>query len=123
MADYELVMWSFAEDVADPGDISGYSIHAIDGDIGKVDKHDAEAGRSYLLVATGPWILGKTVMLPAGVIERIDHENETVYVARTREQIKAAPEYEADRQDDHAYRSDLGGYYANQGRESQTKVG
>ena len=116
MAGYDITIWSYSVDVTDPGDISGYAIHAIDGDIGKVDKHDAEAGSSYLLVATGPWILGKTVMLPAGVIERIDHENETVYVARTKDQIKEAPEYEADRQNDHAYRTDLGGYYAGQGR-------
>ena len=67
MAGSTIVMWSYREDLLDPGDIGGYSIHAIDGDIGKVDKHDIETGRSYLLVSTGPWIFGKTVMLPAGV--------------------------------------------------------
>ena len=83
MSVVDVTMWTYRADIMDPGDISGYSIHAIDGDIGKVDKHDGEAGRSYLLVATGPWIFGKTVMLPAGVIDRIDHENKTVYVGRT----------------------------------------
>ena len=100
MAGYDITIWSYSVDVTDPGDISGYAIHAIDGDIGKVDKHDAEAGSSYLLVATGPWILGKTVMLPAGVIERIDHENETVYVARTKDQHAAPAAPSIDRRED-----------------------
>jgi hypothetical protein len=104
-------MWSFRVEIADPGDIVGYAIHALDGDIGKVDKHDIDTDRSYLLVTTGPWIFGKTVMLPAGVIERVDHEHKTVYVARTKEQIKGAPEYDEGRHDDEGYRADLAGYY------------
>jgi len=104
-------MWSYRADISNPADVGGYSIHAVDGDIGKVDKHDAEAGRSYLLVATGPWIFGKTVMLPAGVISRIDHEEKVVHVSRTKEEIKNAPEYEESRRDDETYRSGLGDYY------------
>ena len=109
------VIWSYREEITDPGDITRYSIHAIDGDIGKVDKHNTEADRGYLLVATGPWIFGKTVMLPVGVIERIDHENKDVHVNRTKEEIKNAPEYDESRRDDEGYRSGLGGYYAGLG--------
>jgi hypothetical protein len=108
-------VWSYRADITDPGDIGGYSIHAVDGDIGKVDKHDMETGRSYLLVATGPWIFGKTVMLPAGVITRIDHETETVYVSRTKDEIKNAPEYQESGGGDDAYRSRLGDYYGGFG--------
>jgi hypothetical protein len=111
MAQPDIAMWSFRVDILDPGDIGGYRIHAQDGEIGKVDKHDIETGRGYLLVATGPWIFGKTVMLPAGVIERIDHENRVVYVDRTKDEIKDAPEYDASRHDDEAYRAEVGGYY------------
>jgi hypothetical protein len=109
------VIWSYREEIVDPGDITGYSIHAIDGDIGKVSKHNMEAGRGYLLVDTGPWIFGKTVMLPIGVIERIDHENKVVHVNRTKDEIKNAPEYDESRQDDESYRSGLGDYYAGRG--------
>src|SRR5215471_13819582 len=94
---------SYREDIMDPGDISGYAIHAVDGDIGKVDKHNMDVGRSYLLVATGRWIFGKTVMLPAGVIDRIDHEHETVYVSRSRDEIKDGPEYQDEGRDDDSY--------------------
>jgi hypothetical protein len=103
-------VWNVLPDI-DPGDVGGYSIHAIDGDIGKVDKHDMDAGRSCLLVATGTWIFGKTVMLPAGVIERIDHESETVFVSSTKNEIKHAPEYHEGGADDNAQRDELTGYY------------
>lgn len=109
-------MWSYREDVARTGDIVGYSIEATDGDIGKVDKANNETGSSYLVVATGPWIFGRTVMLPAGVIQRIDHEEKVVHVNRSKEDIKAAPEYHEEHHEDEGYRSQLGGYYGSQDR-------
>ena len=110
--DIEIIhIWSYRVEIDDPGDIGGYSIQAVDGEIGKIDKHDAEAGRAHLLVATGPWIFGKTVMLPAGVIDRVDHEDKTVYVSVTKDQIKNAPEYDENHAHDQGYRDQLGGYY------------
>ena len=87
--------------------LGGYAIHASDGEIGRVDQHDVATGVSYLLVATGPWILGRTVLLPASMIERVDHENQSVYVKCTRAEIKSAPEY----RDDESHRADLLDYY------------
>ena len=88
-------------------DLGGYVIHATDGEIGHVDRHDIETGVSYLLVTTGPWIFGRTVLLPASVIERVDHANQALYVKCTREVIKDAPEYREDR----SHRADLDVYY------------
>ena len=53
-------------------DLTGYSIAAVDGDIGHVDEATHEVGSSHLVVDTGPWIFGRKVLLPAGVVERID---------------------------------------------------
>ncbi len=110
-------IWTYSEGVFgdQAHDVTGYTIHATDGEIGKVDKHNDEAGSSYLLVATGPWIFGKTVMLPAGVIQRVDRDEEAVYVNCSKEQIKNAPEYNADGGDDEQYRSNLGDYYGRRG--------
>ena len=94
----------------DEVDLTGYSIAAIDGDIGHVDEATNELGSSYLVVDTGPWIFGRKVMLPAGVVERIDTAQKKVYVDRTKDQIKAAPEYD-ELADDAEYRDRLGGYY------------
>jgi len=68
-------------------------------------------GASYIVVDTGPWILGKKVMLPAGVIDRVDTDDEKVYVTRNKDQIKNAPEFDKARYRDAAYRDELGGYY------------
>jgi hypothetical protein len=54
-------------------------------------------------------------MLPAGVIDRIDHEDKVVHVSRTKDQIKNAPEYEESRRDDETYRTGLGDYYGGLG--------
>jgi hypothetical protein len=95
-----------AADEGGPGfslDLTGYAVVAVDGEIGKVD----QAGETDLVVDTGPWIFGRTVLLPAGVVERVDHRSRTVHVDRTREQIKDAPE-QASAPD---YRDRLARYY------------
>ena len=97
-------------------DLSGFEVEAIDGGIGKVDEATYETSRSYIVVDTGPWIFGKKVMLPAGVIDRIDAEDERVYVNRTKDQIKNAPEFDESSYRDETYRGELGGYYGEGGR-------
>ena len=96
-----------AEDPIDVDDLGGYVIHASDGEVGRVGRDDIATGASYLLVKTGPWILGRTVLLPASVIERVDHANQALYVKCTREVIKDAPEYHEDR----SHHADLDVYY------------
>jgi hypothetical protein len=95
----------------DEVDLIGYPVAAVDGDIGHVDEATYEVGSSYLVVDTGPWIFGRKVLLPAGVVERIDTVEHKVYLDRTKDQIKAAPEYDQT-VDDAQYRDRLGGYYA-----------
>ncbi len=92
-------------------DLTGYKVHAMDGDIGKVDAATYETGSSYLVVDTGPWIFGQKVLLPAGLIERIDVDDQRVYVAATKDQIKGAPEYDPDQVSDATYRDVFGSYY------------
>jgi len=92
-------------------DLSGLSVEAIDGGIGKVDEATHEVGSSYIVVDTGPWIFGKKVMLPAGVVESVDLDSETVYVNRSKDEIKNAPEFDETRIEDTRYRDELGSYY------------
>ena len=92
-------------------DIIGYSVEALDGGIGKIDDATDDVAGSYLIVDTGPWIFGKKVMLPAGVVDRVDTADEKVYVNRTKDEIKNAPEFDEDTFHEQVYRRELGTYY------------
>ena len=96
-------------------DVIGYGVEALDGSIGKIDEATYDAGAAYIVVDTGPWIFGKKVMLPAGTIQRADHDEEKVFVNRTKDQIKDAPEFDDSLVDDQAYRGRLGSYYGQGG--------
>ncbi len=105
-------IWTFSESSLDAASLVGFSVEATDGGIGKIDEATGEAGRSHLIVDTGPWIFGKKVLLPAGVVERVDLDEETVFVSRTKDEIKNAPDFNADElRDDEDYRGRVGGYY------------
>jgi hypothetical protein len=104
-------LWTHRESAVTQMDLTGFSVEALDGGIGKVDKATNEVGGSYVVVDTGPWIFGKKVLLPAGVLKDADPDSETVFVNRTKEQIKNAPEFDESRYEDEAYRSELGSYY------------
>jgi hypothetical protein len=97
-------------------DLTGFSIEAIDGSIGKIDDATYDVGSSYVVVDTGPWILGKKVMLPAAVIQGVDLDSETVQVDRTKDEIKNSPEFDEDLYRSDEYRSRLGSYYYGEDR-------
>jgi hypothetical protein len=97
-------------------DLTGYEVEALDGSIGKVDEATYDARHNFVIVDTGPWIFGKKVMVPAGVIQQVDESNETIRVNRSKDQIKAAPEYVESMHTDPGYRADLGTYYGAGGQ-------
>jgi hypothetical protein len=105
-------MWVWRSDLVDTGSIEGFSVEAQDGSIGKIDETTHAVGSSYIVVDTGPWIFGKKVLLPAGMIERVDRADKRVFVGLTKEQIKNAPEFDETTYRDDEYRSSLGDYYS-----------
>jgi hypothetical protein len=104
-------LWTYRDTTWRGNALVGFSVEATDGGIGKVDDSTDDVGGSFIVVDTGPWILGKKVMLPAGVIDTVDFDAETVYVSRTKDEIKNAPEFDDSKHGDEAYRAQLGGYY------------
>ncbi|MFI9814347.1 PRC-barrel domain containing protein [Saccharothrix variisporea] len=106
---------SEATDATDAGErpdtgLIGYEVEATDGGIGKVDEDNALVPTDCLMVDTGPWIFGRKVVLPVGTVQRVDHDERKVYVDRTKEQIKNAPEYDPEADPDD-YRRRTGDYY------------
>ena len=77
---------------------SGYHIRARNGEIGHVD--DFLIGQDswrirYLLVDTSNWIGGRSVIVSSDAVERVDKEDNQIYVAADRDVIKNAPELES----------------------------
>ena len=109
-------IYTYQDQTIGDADLIGYSVEATDGSIGKIDDATNEVGGSYIVVDTGPWIFGKKVLLPAGVIDRVDTENETVYVNRTKDEIKDSPEFDESTYSEPEYREEIGGYYGSGGK-------
>jgi hypothetical protein len=103
-------IWSFRVTVED-ADLSHYHVEAVDGEIGKVDEASDQAGEDALIVDTGPLVFGRKVFLPIGTIKRVDVDEKKIYVDRTKEEIKHAPEYDPSGYAQQEYRLALAEYY------------
>jgi hypothetical protein len=112
--DMERDLWTYSTRPTTDQDVAGFDVVATDGEIGKIDEATYDVGSSYIVVDTGPWIFGRKVVLPAGVIERIDLDDRKVEARLTKDQIKNSPEFDPDTEDyrSDAYRQRLGTYYA-----------
>ena|SRR5687768_3403031 len=112
----EIITWR--ETTWSTADLVGFEVEATDGSIGKVDEktRDVQA-HGFIVVDTGPWIFGKKVMLPAGVIQSVDPDSEKIFVNRTKDEIKNAPEFDDKRFRDEPYRAEVGDYYVSRTRQ------
>ena len=108
-----ITIWRYDDPAWAEIDLVGYDVEALDGEIGKIDAASQEISIRYLLVDTGLWIFGKKVMLPAGLVERVDLSNKRVHVGRTMDVIKRAPEFNEARHHDPRYREALAVYYGS----------
>ena len=104
-------LWTYRDTTIGTTNLTDFKVEAIDGSIGKIDEATNDVGASYIVIDTGPWIFGKKVMLPAGIVDRVDTADETVFVNRTKDEIKDAPEFDESRYHDAKYRDELDGYY------------
>jgi hypothetical protein len=112
-------IWVWTVGVAPRGgdqmpDITGYEVSARDGNIGNVEEVFRGAdGRSCVVVDTGWWIFEKKRMIPAGAIDTVDHDARRINVGMTKDEIKDAPDYEAERRDEQQVRQQHEDYYGS----------
>jgi hypothetical protein len=105
-------MWDYRDSAWTDGyDLDGYDVEATDGSIGNVDRATNDVSNAYVVVDTGFWIFGKKRLIPAGAVTSVVHEDKKVHVAMTKDQIKNAPDYDADTWNDEA-RTRHGDYYS-----------
>ena len=106
--------WTYRRDAemsGDPPDLAGFVVEATDGNIGTVEKATYDVGSSHVVVDAGPWIFGGKLMLPAGIVNRVDRDGRKVYVDRGKNEIKNAPVHGKDNCTDSDYLDRLGEYY------------
>ena len=94
-------------------DLRGFEVEARDGKIGSVDQSSA-SGADHLIVDTGPWIFGKKVVLPVGLVEKVNFEDRRLLVSRSKEEIKEAPDFDEKHADDPRFADELRAYYGGQ---------
>ena len=78
-------------------EVTGYGIHAQDGEIGHIedlviDQEDWIV--RYAEVDTRNWLPGKKVLVPTGRIQQIDWQSQSVAMSLTRHAIQSAPAYD-----------------------------
>ena len=107
-------IWTYRTgvDTADR-DVVGYDVEATDGQIGKIDEASNEVGNADMVVDTGFWIFGKKRLIPAGVVQRIDVDDEKVYISMTKDEVKSAPDFDEQQRD---YLDEYDTYYEPFGR-------
>ncbi|MEU9190435.1 PRC-barrel domain-containing protein [Streptomyces sp. NPDC048484] len=92
--------------------LKGFTVAASDGTVGHVDRQVDESGMRHLIVDTGGWLFGRSVLIPVGVVTAIDAEAQEIKVACTEEEIKGAPRFRTDRETlDPEYLAGVGDYY------------
>ena len=79
-------------------ELLGFTIHATDGDIGRVrdlyfDDHRWTV--RYLVVDTGHWLPGRRVLLSPASIRKAEWARRELVVAQSREQIRQSPSVES----------------------------
>ena len=105
-------LWSFRDDVgAERADLTGMTVEGVDGSVGKVKDVISDIDGAYLLIDTGLPLVGKTVLLPAGLVKAIDVDNESIAVDRTKDEIKDAPQFDAGMGKDPDYRAAIARHY------------
>ncbi|HWH95365.1 MAG TPA: PRC-barrel domain-containing protein [Baekduia sp.] len=81
-----------SELAAQAHELRGMSVEASDGSLGKVINVVEGEDGAFLVVDTGPWILGRELMLPAGIVSAIDRAADTVLIDRPKDELKDAPQ-------------------------------
>ena len=97
--------------------VTGYSIHAKDGEIGKVVDYiidDTNWKIKFLVVDTGSWLNSRMVLLSTSWITKVNWNNTNVVVDVSTEEVKNSPEFDASQPVNESYEHTLYDYYGRE---------
>jgi hypothetical protein len=98
--------------------VSGYEIHALDGDLGHVEDFIIDDGTwtiRYLIINTGNWWPGKKFLVSPHWIKRVSRAESKVFVNLSRAAIQKSPEYTNESLPDRDYEAGLYKHYNHKG--------
>src|SRR4051812_17172614 len=105
-------VWNFRDEALARIDLRGFDVRASDGAIGQVVEAIEGSAGGYLVIDPGVAMpLGRQLLVPAGLVEKVDVENKRVVVRADREQIENAPEFDPAQPLDDPPRSVFGNYF------------
>lgn len=105
-------LWSFRDQAVARMDLTGFELEALDGRLGKVAQSFETTGGGYLVVDSGAAMpLGRQLLVPSGLVDRVDVDSRRVRVNAGREQIRNAPEFDPGQGLDERARTGLDEYY------------
>lgn len=99
------------------GNVKGYRLHAVDGEIGAVEDFiidDTAWGIRFLVVDTGHWLPGKKVLISPKWIKEVKWKDSSVYVNLPVDAVKHSPKYDASKPVHPTYESDLHNHYGTE---------
>ncbi len=92
----------------------GHSIHATDGDLGKVKEFffdDLTWRIRYVVVETGDWLSSRKVLISPIALKKPDWDARILPVALTREQVSKSPDIDTEETVSRQHETDLAGHY------------
>ncbi|MFF7331175.1 PRC-barrel domain containing protein [Streptomyces sp. NPDC090306] len=107
-------IWSYTPDsgYSAEADTTGFAVVATDGTIGRVEREADHFGMRHLVVDTGVWKFGRSVLVPVGVVTGIDPAAQQVSLSCTESEVKEAPRFRTDSETmDAEYLATVGDYY------------
>ena len=96
--------------------VTGYHIHASDGEIGHVENfliEDADWSIHFLVVDTSNWWFGEKVLISPRLAREIDWTDRLVNLDVNRQKVKDSPRYDASKTVDWAYENHYHNYYGD----------
>ena len=105
---------AYRGDLTRMDEIVGFRVEGRDGEAGRVSYLTFE--RDYMIVDTGPWTLGRRVVVPTSLIEHIDDLRKRIELPLARDDVKNGPEYEPAREWAPDYVNSVRSYYDEQAR-------
>jgi uncharacterized protein YrrD len=98
-------------------EVTGYDIHAKDGDIGNVEDFifdDVTWKIHFLVVETGSWFSEKKVLVSPQWIKDVKWQEQNVTINHSKDEVKNSPEYDSSQPINDTYEYALHDYYGKE---------